>query len=362
MAVSPKVGRAAPAALLLGKALAVCLLPVMLTSTPATAAAPPTYSLSLSEVTPADGYSQPVAAYGATLDINARLSSSPSPIYTLFVEVATQNVTGQDGTLSDDNRVLSATANRTDTDPSVYKGKFYNVSALAPGTYYWQFSSPCVISDTSGATSGTCMSPVYTLNITQPVAPPPPPPMTVPVKASSRISLSAKVPWSTNGWKVTATLSRNGTPSARAKLVGQYRTNRSWRTDGAWRTNRYGKLRISSMVRPDALSTGSYSRATTRPSRAAQRRSASRGVAKSIDLHGSPTGRQGVPEARGLQARCGGRPVPPPSGLVSPCGDSAVRLSRPSDAVHDVQVGMYRLAGVVYLAESSTPATVAPQY
>lgn len=233
-------------------ALVACLLPVLLTGGPAAAAATPTYPLTLSEVTPVNGYSQPVAAFGSSLDIGARLNSPEvSGLSALYVEVASQNVSGQDGTLSDDNRVLSAIANRSDTDPSVYRGKLNNLSLLAPGIYYWQFSSPCLVTEASVLTARTCISPVYTLTITQPVTPPPPPPVvvpppppppTVPVKASSRISLSAKMPWGTNGWTVTATLSRNGTPSARTKLIGQYRTNGSWRKDSAWRTNRYGKL------------------------------------------------------------------------------------------------------------------------
>ena len=91
----------------------------------------------------------------------------------IAVEVATQNVPGQDGTLALDYATDSGQMFQSDADPDLHAGTSHFGSGWwtdTPGTYYWQAHT--VSSDSLTGQFGCHMykSPVYTLTIT---APPP---------------------------------------------------------------------------------------------------------------------------------------------------------------------------------------------
>ena len=93
-------------------------------------------------------------ASGATLSLmpssaSTRLvfQSEPPAYYDMITgitfEVASQNVVGQDGTLSDDFNVDYDYIHSSDTNPSFYVTALRNFNFLnsAPGTFYYQFSA-----------------------------------------------------------------------------------------------------------------------------------------------------------------------------------------------------------------------------
>lgn len=106
--------------------------------------------------------------------------STVAGMTTPTIEVATQNVAGQDGTLADDFRVDFFLASESDAYPGTYRG-VSNGSGNAnwwintPGTYYWQLSGSR--RECSGnppmCTYPKYLSPVYTLTVAATPAPSP---------------------------------------------------------------------------------------------------------------------------------------------------------------------------------------------
>jgi hypothetical protein len=88
------------------------------------------------------------------------------------VEVSTQNIPGQDGTLADDFVVGTTYLNESDAYPGIYTGSVGMFSALdglykiKPGLYYWQASS--------NTYPDTYFGPVLSFTVTAPAPPPPP--------------------------------------------------------------------------------------------------------------------------------------------------------------------------------------------
>ena len=124
--------------------LALVVLISVLVLLPATASAQlgqmPIYRLS-----PASGSTLSLLpAYGATRVV---FQSAPTSYFDMITgitfEVASQNVMGRDGTLSDDFNVDYDYIHAGDTDPSVYVTAFrnFNFQGHTPGTYYFQFSA-----------------------------------------------------------------------------------------------------------------------------------------------------------------------------------------------------------------------------
>jgi len=102
-------------------------------------------ALLLKSLTPEDNTSFHQMSSG-TLDYQARFD--PQPSWSLSrccarVEVATQNIPGQDGTLADDYQVDYVPMTQSDAYPDTWNGSStaYSFNWLnQPGTYYWQFS------------------------------------------------------------------------------------------------------------------------------------------------------------------------------------------------------------------------------
>jgi hypothetical protein len=74
--------------------------------------------------------------------------------------------------------------------------------------------------------------------------PPPPPPPPAPVKVASTVALGAKKKWGDHGWKITATLRRDGAGAVAGKLTGQWRTGNRWYKDRTWSTSSSGRLTL----------------------------------------------------------------------------------------------------------------------
>jgi hypothetical protein len=126
---------------------------------------------------PADG-----AAFQA---IGGDLATNPSPptfsVQTpyhgvfIWVEVATQNVPGRDGTLSDEYMTDFFSLDESSAVPGLYSTTPTAGSWMdTPGTYYWQMHA--LTFDRQGNCQAV-KSPVYTLTVT--ATPPPVPPATI---------------------------------------------------------------------------------------------------------------------------------------------------------------------------------------
>jgi hypothetical protein len=119
----------------------------------------------------------------------------------LSIEVSTQNVPGQDGTLADDFKKETVFLHQSDAYPGTFSGEALYVAGgywwdSTPGTYYWQ------VSGTYFEFSGEFrtihyISPVYTLTIappppmfTNPGSPPSAPPTSNPSPPVSTLGLS----------------------------------------------------------------------------------------------------------------------------------------------------------------------------
>jgi hypothetical protein len=144
----------------------------------ASAALGATQPMPFSQLSPADGLQHTASSYPQAtdaemieffIDTNVQLC-----IGVLELEVATQNVQGQNGTLADDYQVYWTTLSKSDAYPTQYRHRtrtYYQWPAI-PGTYYWQIS---------GVANSDCstryVTPVRTITI---VARPQPPPTGTP--------------------------------------------------------------------------------------------------------------------------------------------------------------------------------------
>ena len=89
----------------------------------------------------------------------------------IALEVATQNLPGQDGTLANDFQKDFLLLSESDADPDLYTASSIpGTWASTPGTYYWQVHTVGSGSPTGPVECHLYRSPVYTLTIT---APPP---------------------------------------------------------------------------------------------------------------------------------------------------------------------------------------------
>ena len=98
--------------------------------------------------------------------------------YAMSIEVATQDIPGQDGSLANDFRLDSFSAFKSDAYPTIYRGKSYfflpgqNSWPTVPGTYYWQISASYLDTSESLFKFRQYLSPVYTLTIAAPAPTP----------------------------------------------------------------------------------------------------------------------------------------------------------------------------------------------
>jgi hypothetical protein len=160
---------------------------VLASSAPAQATTYPTAPIAVAAMTPADGS----VITTTSLPFQASITTSGFPtgtIGTVIVEITTQNVAGQDGSLADDNRVGFWLFGRSDANPAIYSGLMNTGPfwASTPGTYYWQ-ASTLYADPTLGLE--TLLSPVFTIVVAAPPPPPappsPPPAAPVPVATGS---------------------------------------------------------------------------------------------------------------------------------------------------------------------------------
>jgi hypothetical protein len=98
---------------------------------------------------------------------------------TMYVEVSTQNVPGQDGSLADDYNVDFFALYQSDATPSAYRGTADTNLWATPGVYYWQAKIDYLDLSTSPYTAVDWLSPVYVIVV--PVPPAPVPVAAVPV-------------------------------------------------------------------------------------------------------------------------------------------------------------------------------------
>jgi hypothetical protein len=178
--------------------LAACLSVLLGAPAPAASAVRP---LSFTQLDPPDGLqrlasSYPLATDAEMLDFFLDIDFPPPNISTSFqLEVATQNVPGQDGTLADDYLADWALLTRSDAYPTQWRTRTatYEKWLSTPGTYFWQLSA--TYWDTSSAcTPCVYATPVRSLTISArpqsnpPLAPPrtyAPPPHTYTPSSSS---------------------------------------------------------------------------------------------------------------------------------------------------------------------------------
>ncbi len=119
--------------------------------------------LPVTSVSPADGATIPVPSGPVPFEL---VSSTPG-LWNVSVEVATQNIPGQDGSLANDFQVDFFSLFRSDAFPTVYRGQSGYVAGgywwnSAPGTYYWQIHA------TTTSPYAEYLSPVFTLTIATP--------------------------------------------------------------------------------------------------------------------------------------------------------------------------------------------------
>jgi hypothetical protein len=123
---------------------------------------------------PADGAAiQAIPAIHASTTTSVTFSvRTPVHGLSIYVEVATKNIPGQDGTLAQDYNKDFFRLNESDADPDLYSGTPNAILWMdAPGTYYWQMHaiSPKWINGVYD--SDWLKSPVYTLTVTAPQPP-----------------------------------------------------------------------------------------------------------------------------------------------------------------------------------------------
>ena len=128
-------------------------------------------TMSITASSPTDGTSM-VASEVSLIKFSIR---TPVHNASIALEVATQNVPGQDGTVADDFRKDFLLMSESDADPDLYTATASSVGPTwwtnTPGTYYWQ--THAVVGSTSPTGQVEChmyKTPAYTLTIT---APPP---------------------------------------------------------------------------------------------------------------------------------------------------------------------------------------------
>jgi hypothetical protein len=156
-------------------ALAPALLALMLPSLAGASTTPMSYSaLSPDDGTQHLASSWPYASDGEMIDFTVT-ATPPAQVTQMTLEVSTQNVPGQDGTLANDYQVAYELLSRSDAYPDhwSYRTQTFESWLSKPGTYYWQ------IYYTTYDCSQSCQqvitaTPVRSLVINpKPVVPPP---------------------------------------------------------------------------------------------------------------------------------------------------------------------------------------------
>lgn len=138
----------------------------------AIAADPPPQPLPFTSMSPANG-----AVITAGSPVTFTVTGAPHGA-NLYLEVATQNIPGQDGSLADDFRQDFEILKESDAYPGTYTATAQVVSGVAlwnmtPGTYYWQVSGNYLDRSSYPPTYDHLIGPVLKLTVS---APPPQPP------------------------------------------------------------------------------------------------------------------------------------------------------------------------------------------
>ena len=222
-------------------------------ASPAHAAVVP---LSVVATNPVDGASvAPVVYTSPLIPVSITTSGIPTSVFTIYVEVSTQNVPGQDGTLADDYRVDFVGLNRSDANPAVFSGNFNALLwATKPGTYYWQASATVV--NSGGFGLDTLESPVYTIVVTSPPAPPvvvvpsPPPPAPPPAvdDSSGGGTLSYRMTLSDAAYDAAFVISKHDAAGGHLKRSCTRIGRTSFKCTVSWRDLRFafaGTLRLT---------------------------------------------------------------------------------------------------------------------
>lgn len=133
----------------------------------AASAAGPVVPIEVAPIKPANGEVYQQRSGFTRVPFTARWTAPPSAT-SLFVEVTTTNVTGQDGTLADDEQYSAGRGSlgHGDADPSLWTGELISAFPSTPGTYFFQFHAPAANSD-CGPIGGICTlaSPVFSLRV-----------------------------------------------------------------------------------------------------------------------------------------------------------------------------------------------------
>jgi hypothetical protein len=145
------------------------------------------------EILPATASSPPDGATIQAITPIQAMTTTPvtfsirTPVHGLSidVEVATQNVPGQDGTLAEDYNKDHFALYESDADPDLYSGTPNAILWMdAPGTYYWQMHATSFTTINGVSDCHFFKTPVYTFTITAPTPPavttPPPPAVKTP--------------------------------------------------------------------------------------------------------------------------------------------------------------------------------------
>jgi hypothetical protein len=142
-------------------------------------------ALPITASSPADGAAiQQSAATPVSFSLRTPLHNLES----VLVEVSTQNIPGQFGTLENDYQAdVGIPLNPSFADPDLYTGQSLAIQGWwpdTPGTYYWQIQAINTDPGVPGCYLSYLKSPVYTLTITAPGpsagTAPPAPPVTAP--------------------------------------------------------------------------------------------------------------------------------------------------------------------------------------
>jgi hypothetical protein len=155
--------RAAPLALVAALLASLALACTALASEP----------LPIASLSPANGSTQTLG-----YRVPFELVSPSSKLSAVEVEVSTQNIPGQDGTLADDFQKDLIFLTKSDAYPTTYRGTSTGYGGgweSTPGTYYWQVSASEYSTEPPFAVH-KYLSPVFTITIgtPPPVAKPPP--------------------------------------------------------------------------------------------------------------------------------------------------------------------------------------------
>ncbi len=127
--------------------------------------------LPVSSTSPANGATIPLPTGPVPFEVVVPVTHP----YSMSVEVSTQNIPGQDGSLADDYRKDFFSLFKSDAYPTIYRGQSEYVAggnwwSSTPGTYYWQVHA--YYSDGEAPYFHDYLSPVYTLVIAPAAAPP----------------------------------------------------------------------------------------------------------------------------------------------------------------------------------------------